>query len=278
MHGPNNVIFTAANATFDESLFPRCPKQVGVCKNTKLQTSAPKPKQCSEDNCHCPLPMSDDDNEEEQPVPLPIDKGKLKETRIQARQWEIEEQIHRIPLPLSEAPLVTMPPRRNVPPAPQQQTVPQQPEQRRSGRARKVPVKPGNVYGNKHPVEIEKEIRSKRTWSKVVGEHSSRPRPGAPGRTGPPPELAEEGPEAGPSSVHNSEDDVEDSLEPSSSSDDDPVAKLCREGGAALSHFLTLGARAPGNGSEHLRNIEGRGTIYLAHFHQAHFMPILNVT
>jgi len=42
--------------------------------------------------------------------------------------------------------------------------------------------------------------------------------------------------------------------------------------------LLTLGARAPGNGSEHLRNIEGRGTIYLAHFCQAHFMPILNVT
>ena len=41
---------------------------------------------------------------------------------------------------------------------------------------------------------------------------------------------------------------------------------------------LTLGARAPGNGSEHLRNIEGRGTIYLAHSHQEHFMPILNVT
>ena len=42
--------------------------------------------------------------------------------------------------------------------------------------------------------------------------------------------------------------------------------------------LVSLGARAPGNGSEHLRNIEGRGTIYLAHFCQAHFMPILNVT
>jgi len=43
-------------------------------------------------------------------------------------------------------------------------------------------------------------------------------------------------------------------------------------------YLFSLGARAPGNRSEHLRNIEGRGTIYLAHFHQAHFMPILNVT
>jgi len=123
--------------------------------------------------------------------------------------------------------------------------VPQQPKQRRSGRARKVPIKPGNVYGDKHPVEIEKEIRSKCTWSKVVGEHSSRPRPGAPGPIGPPPELKEAEPKAGPSSVHDSEEDVEDSLEPSSSPDDDPVAKLCREGGAVLSHFLIFKAITP---------------------------------
>ena len=245
MRGPNNVIFTAANATFDESLFPRCPKQVGVRKNIKLQTSAPKPKQCSGEDCHCPFPMSDEEQEEEQPVPLPVDKGKSKETWVQARQREIEERIRRIPIP-SEAPPITMPPRREGPLAPRQVVpIPLQPEQRRSGRARKVPVKLGNVYGNKHPVEIEKEIRSKRTWSRVVGEHSSRPRPGAPGRTGPPPELTEEEPEAGPSSIHDSEDDVEDSLQPSSSSDDDHVAKLCREGGAALSHFLIFKAITP---------------------------------
>ena len=47
---------------------------------------------------------------------------------------------------------------------------------------------------------------------------------------------------------------------------------------SGLNYKVSLGARALGNGSEHLRNIEGRGTIYLAHFHQAHFMPILNVT
>jgi len=27
MHGPNNIIFSAAHATFDKSLFPRCPKK-----------------------------------------------------------------------------------------------------------------------------------------------------------------------------------------------------------------------------------------------------------
>jgi len=124
MRGPNNVIFTTANATFDESLFPRCPKQAGVHKNTKLQTTAPKPKQCSGSDCHCPLPS--EDYEEEQPVPLPNVKGKAKETRQQAREREIEAQIRCIPLPTpSEAPPVTMPPRREVPPAQQRQVIPQ---------------------------------------------------------------------------------------------------------------------------------------------------------
>ena len=72
-----------------------------------------------------------------------------------------------------------------------------------------------------------------------------------------------------------------------------PLACHCRRGGLNRypppsysrcrcrlhqSLLSSLGARAPGNRSEHLRNIEGRGTIYLAHSHQEHFMPILNVT
>jgi hypothetical protein len=57
------------------------------------------------------------------------------------------------------------------PPAPVRQ-----PEQtRRSTREKRVPVKPGNVYGDKHPATIEKEMRKMRDWKQVVGEQSSRP-------------------------------------------------------------------------------------------------------
>jgi len=45
-------------------------------------------------------------------------------------------------------------------------------------RKKTVPVRytEGNVYGKKHPVEVEKDILRQRDWKKVVGEESSRPR------------------------------------------------------------------------------------------------------
>jgi len=61
MRRPNNVIFSAAHATFDESMFPRCPKAI-LWANTRLQDAAPHSAPCngSKDKCHCPIP--DDDN------------------------------------------------------------------------------------------------------------------------------------------------------------------------------------------------------------------------
>ena len=62
MCGPNNVIFSAAHATFNESLFPRCPKKT-LQNNTRLQEVAPPVAPCGGDNCHCPpLGMEDDDD------------------------------------------------------------------------------------------------------------------------------------------------------------------------------------------------------------------------
>jgi len=46
-------------------------------------------------------------------------------------------------------------------------------------RIRKVPIKPGNVYGDKHPMEVEKAIRRPNDWKKIVGE-SGHPRRTAP--------------------------------------------------------------------------------------------------
>ena len=48
MRSPNNILFTAAQATFDETFFPRCPKAVRQ-PTTRLQTPAPPPNQCSKD-------------------------------------------------------------------------------------------------------------------------------------------------------------------------------------------------------------------------------------
>jgi len=57
MRGPNNVIFSTAQAIFDESIFPKCPKSLVRVPNTRLQSPAPKPQKCAGENCHCPLPF-----------------------------------------------------------------------------------------------------------------------------------------------------------------------------------------------------------------------------
>jgi len=62
MRGPNNIIFSAAHATFDESLFPRCPKRT-LQNNTRLQEVAPPVAPCGGDNCHCPPPNMEDDDD-----------------------------------------------------------------------------------------------------------------------------------------------------------------------------------------------------------------------
>ena len=64
MRSPNNILFTAAQATFDEAFFPRCPKAVRR-PTTRLQTPAPPPNQCSKDGtCHCSPPGNEEEDEE----------------------------------------------------------------------------------------------------------------------------------------------------------------------------------------------------------------------
>ena len=127
---------------------------------------------------------------------------------------------------------------------------PPQPPTRRSGRARKVPKKEGNVYGDKHPVQIEKDIRRKKDWDRIVGEQSSRPHPNVPGPSTPapvppPPHQPQEGTSSGEEKP-DSESEVEDSLEPSSDSEGaDFVARLAQEGGVQFQHFLVSKAVSP---------------------------------
>ena len=97
---------------------------------------------------------------------------------------------------------------------------PPQPPTRRSGRARKVPKKEGNVYGDKHPVQIEKDIRRKKDWDWIVDKQSSHPHPNVPGPSTPvpvpPPHQPQEGTSSGEEEKPDSESEVEDSLKPPS--------------------------------------------------------------
>ena len=218
MRGPNNVLFTAAQATFDEELFPRCPKTPGARENTRLQTPMPKSRSCPGKGCITPL----EDNSWDEPPQKTSAKGKAKEA--------VSSCPKDGPLPEEDVPSEAPPP------------APAAPAPRRSGRAVKIPKRPGNVYGDKHPTQIEKEIAKPKAWRDIVGESSSRPRRAVPTKpvVRPPPTPASD-----------SEDEVQDSLEPSSSGESEKplsesseseegatLVRLCREGGAALSHFL----------------------------------------
>ena len=101
MHTPSNTVFSAAQATFDESFFPKCPINI-VQRNTRLQSTAPAPKPCTKDgSCECPLPPWNDEEEftQEHPgraVPPPHTSPKGRERALEP---EVENQE---PLPEPE--------------------------------------------------------------------------------------------------------------------------------------------------------------------------------
>jgi len=60
MRRPNNIIFSTAHATFDESMFPRCPKTIPYM-NTRLCEVTPPVAPCTGSTCQCPIPPQDDE-------------------------------------------------------------------------------------------------------------------------------------------------------------------------------------------------------------------------
>ena len=60
MCAPNNIVFMAAQAIFDESMFPKCPASK-VRPSTRLQTPVPTPNTCPDGKCDCQGPPIGDD-------------------------------------------------------------------------------------------------------------------------------------------------------------------------------------------------------------------------
>jgi len=268
MRGPNNVVFSAAHATFDESMFPRCPKTVPYL-NTRLREVAPPVAPCTGSTCQCPIPPQED---EESPPHQPA-------LVLQGSSTTAEKQIDQILQDVGVTPsqrqgMRIPPPRTSAwqdrPPTPdrikgkQRQTIPVEdtppelpssglplplpkkhqpaalpPPREKSTRVTKVPehYTDSNIYGEKHPVQVEKDIKRQRDWRKVVGEESSRPRRQAIPRGVPVPDsvpyyLSEE------EGSDSSEGEVDDALGSPSSSGDEKVARLSQEGGVAFFNFL----------------------------------------
>ena len=179
----NNIIFTAAQAIFDESMFPKCSASK-MRPSTRLQSPAPPPTVCPDGKCNCQgLPVGDDD-------PLPSKtSGKRSFTRQEKGKAQDDGNLSTPSNPTPPSSTEAEPPTSVAPP---------QPPTRRSGCVHRVPKKEGNVYGNKHPVQIEQDIHQKKDWDRIVGKQSSHPRPNVPGPSTPalvpsPPHQPQEG-------------------------------------------------------------------------------------
>ena len=235
MRAPNNTVFTAAQAIFDESMFPKCPASK-IQPSTRLQSPAPPPVVCPDGKCDYQGPLVGDDD----PLPSKTSRKRSFTQQEKGKAWD-DGNLSTPSNPTTPSSIKAEPPTSVAPP---------QPPARRSGCVHKVPKKEGNVYGDKHPVQIEQDICQKKDWDRIVGEQSSHPHPNVPGPGTPasvpsPPHQPQEGTSSGEEKP-DSKSEVEDSLEPSSGSEEaELVAQLAQEGGVHFQHFLVSKAISP---------------------------------
>ena len=151
---------------------------------------------------------------------------------VQRKQVQLEQ-------PLNE-------PGPSKPPQQKRQPAALPPPREKSTRKKTVPERytESNVYGKRHPVEVEKDILRQRDWKKVVGEESSCPcQQNIPGGV-PVPDLVpyyssdkEGGDDDG---SDDSEDETREMLgSPSPSEEEEAVvSRLSQEGGVSFLLFL----------------------------------------
>ena len=232
MRSPNNVLFHAAQCIFDEDLFPKC--QSGPHQPlTRLHSNAP----------HKAHLHHGDSILVDKEVPSPVSRVKQKQP-----EWHLLQQPEQSPSPVAP-PREAMPPiPGELPPSREPSPVPPEAPLERWHRVKKVPLQPGNVYGEwHHPVDILKP-KNKRNWKKLEKaakrprentSHSSSP---VPGPSNQPQKDVEDVPLLSISPTP-SELEVEGGLDYAT---DDPVVDwVCWEGGVCLLLFLMAQAVSP---------------------------------
>ena len=141
MRSPNNVFYYATHCIFNELLFPRC-KVLEKQPNTRVHEQPPV--------YHHHQHHSNDMYDEETTPPLHV---------------PVRQQLF-VP---AAAPLQQEVPPPRTPPV-QQEPIPAPPPAPRLQRMRKVPVRPGNVYGGTcHPVKILKDVGKKKGGCQAKG-------------------------------------------------------------------------------------------------------------
>jgi len=184
MCAPNNVLFTGATALFDEKLFPKCPEG-------KLRGFIPVGEIPAEDPNEVPISLDDGDDGPDWTTPNPP---------IPRRDENHDHDGE-------------------IDPPPDVPIIPAEPPLRRSGRTRVIPSRPDNVYGDRTPTEIIRDVERQTYWKKTV-EGSSRTREQPPVRL-PQPD----------SSMKRDSDGPLDN-------DEDALLKLQKEGGVRFILYL----------------------------------------
>ena len=227
MRAPNNVLFYSTHCIFDETLFPKCatPTKRSL---TRLLEAPPSHQQ------------HQDDVQNKEPIPVDEEVAPPRRTTLKGKESQrgppVQPQEEEHPEPPAQQRSEERSPDR-MPPPPSPPLGP-----RRSQRTRRVPVRPDNVYGDRHPVEILNDPTGRKGRRTIQG---SVPRPieNIPGSSRQVPDLppAVEDPPLPPISPTESELDIEKGLD----NTDHEAERACREGGVILLSFLIAKAISP---------------------------------
>jgi transposase InsO family protein len=222
MHTPN-TLFYSDKALFDEILFPRCSNQQTpgkICGTTQLdEPPSNQPPLDFEDTTPGDLDLSPPEPPKGSSAPQP-------------------DGVEEVPAKADDPPEQQAPPPRPDPvPKPKGKSR-SRPETtsdvapRRSERLRKVPTNPDNIYGDRHPSKVSRDIEWTCTWKQMVENQlgSSRQRSShdqtESGKS--PEQSASKNPTTLSESSHDSEDEVDQQL----------LTRLAQEGGVKFQDYL----------------------------------------
>src|SRR6201984_2230440 len=193
-------------ALFDEDVYPKCPK-------SRMRGTTRVDEPLIDQPPHDPYEDTTSDGEDDSIQPSSIKKEapapELERVPEEPPEESVDEPSERAPSP--------------PPPAPQP---------RRSQRNKRVPTRPGNVYGeSRHPANIERDVRRTRTWKQMTESGPSRPGESS---TSEPIPQGKSSPDA---QSENSPEPDEDEVE--------GLLRLQREGGVKYLDYLLAKAVPP---------------------------------
>jgi hypothetical protein len=143
---PNNILFKGTTAIFDEEMMPKCSKNIRQ-KYTPIGNKKPYKK--------------------DPPIPLEADNDDDFRHRRSPSPEKRDDAVKKDDDPSQHSPPRTPPRQQNqLPPAQRQPP----PPPRKSGREQKIPVRPGNIYGEKrNPIELQQDDRRCALGKKHIG-------------------------------------------------------------------------------------------------------------